>query len=221
MLQESAGSSDSVAMSGNRTPLSAGGNGGTVPLTWLLLAGGLIVMAALGWRALRALGVRKHLRDGLSSPDPDVRIDAVSRAGELGLATSSPLLLRLVQTEQEPAVLAAVVRTVASRQWEPASTARLVELRLWARGYVEAHPELRRAENVGEPLLPGVGGAAIVPSLDPVRSINYQRGSDALPTPVPLAQRRTDLQDPDALAPVRVMVTGAGGPAGVAVIREL
>jgi carbamoyl-phosphate synthase large subunit len=118
-------------------------------------------------------------------------------------------------------VLAAVIRTVAGRQWEPASTARLVELRLWARAFVEAHPELRRAENVGEPLLPGVGGVATVPSLDPARAIRYQRGSDAISVPVPLEQRRTELEDPDALGPVRVLVTGAGGPAGVAVIQDL
>ena len=38
---------------------------------------------------------------------------------------------------------------------------------------------------------------------------------------MPLEQRRAELDDPDALGPVRVLVTGAGGPAGVAVIQEL
>ena len=100
----------------------------------------------------------------------------MQQAGELGLATSAPLLLRLVASEPDPSVLAAVIRTVAGRQWEPASTARLVELRLWARAFVEAHPELRRAENVGEPLLPGVGGVATVPSLDPARADQVPTG---------------------------------------------
>jgi carbamoyl-phosphate synthase large subunit len=213
--------SDSVDMTGPWL-LSAGKGGGTtVSLSWLWLLGALLVVSALVWRGVRAAGVRRKLRAGLRSPETPVRIDAVRQAGELGLASSAPLLLRLVQSEPEPAVLAAVIRTVASRQWEPASTARLVELRLWARAFVEAHPELRRAENVGEPLLPGVGGAATVPSLDPARAIKYQRGSDALALPMPLEQRRADLDDPDALGPVRVLVTGAGGPAGVAVIQEL
>jgi carbamoyl-phosphate synthase large subunit len=190
-------------------------------LSWLLVLGAVIVVGALVWRGVRAAGVRRGLRTGLRSTDSAVRIDSVQQAGELGLATSAPLLLRLAQSEPEPAVLAALIRVIASRQWEPASTARLVELRLWARAFVEAHPELRRAENVGEPLLPGVGGAATVPSLDPVRSIKYQRGSDALQLPIALEQRRAELDDPDALGPVRVLVTGAGGPAGVAVIQEL
>ena len=202
--------------------LSAGQGGGrSLSLSWLLLLGVVLALSALVWRGLRAAGVRRKLRSGLRDTDAAVRIDSVLQAGELGLATSAPLLLRLVQSEPDPAVLAAVIRTVAGRQWEPASTARLVELRLWARAFVEAHPELRRAENVGEPLLPGVGGAATVPSLDPARAIKYQRGSDALQLPVPLDQRRAELDDADALGPVRVLVTGAGGPAGVAVILDL
>jgi carbamoyl-phosphate synthase large subunit len=221
MLKEIAARSDSVDMTGPWL-LSAGKGGGrTMSLSWLLVLGAILVVGAIIWRGVRAAAVRRKLRTGLRSPDPAVRRDSVQLAGELGLATCAPLLLRLVQAEPDPAVLATVIRVVASRQWEPASTARLVELRLWARAFVEAHPELRRADNVGEPLLPGVGGAATVPSLDPVRSIRYQRGSDALQLPVPLEQRRAELDDPDALAPVRVLVTGAGGPAGVAVIQAL
>jgi carbamoyl-phosphate synthase large subunit len=212
---------ESVDMSGPFLVAAGKGSGSSLSLSWLLLVGVLLVIGAIAWRGIRAAEVRRKLRVGLRSPEMAVRIDSVHQAGELGLATSAPLLLRLVQAEPEQAVLAAVIRTVAGRQWEPASTARLVELRLWARAFVEAHPELRRAENVGEPLLPGVGGAAPVPSLDPVRAIQYQRGSDALLLPVSLEQRRADLHDPDALGPVRVLVTGAGGPAGVSVIQEL
>ena len=201
--------------------IAAKGSGTSLSLSWLLLVGVLLIAGALAWRGVRAAEVRRRLKAGLRSPDAAVRLDAIHQAGELGLATSAPLLLRLVQSEPEPSVLAAVIRTVAGRQWEPASTARLVELRLWARAFVEAHPELRRAENVGEPLLPGVGGATVPPSLDPARAIRYQRGGDALSMPVSLEQRRAELDDPDALGPVRVLVTGAGGPAGVSVIREL
>jgi carbamoyl-phosphate synthase large subunit len=207
-------------MSG-RLLLAGKGDGMSLSVSWVLFAGVLLVVGALVWRGVRAAGVRTRLKAGLRSTDPTLRIDAIHQAGELGLATSAPLLLRLVQAEPEPTVLAAVVRTVAGRQWEPASTARLVELRLWARAFVDAHPELRRAENVGEPLRPGVGGVATVPSLDPARAIRYQRGGDALSLPVSLEQRREELEDPDALGPVRVLVTGAGGPAGVSVIQDL
>jgi carbamoyl-phosphate synthase large subunit len=206
-------------MSGPALALSGGSK--QLSLTWVLLAGVLLVIGALVWRGVRAAGVRRRLHTGLRSADPAVRIDAVEQAGELGLATSAPLLLRLVQGEPDPAVLATVIRTIASRQWEPASTARLVELRLWAKAFVEAHPELRRSQNTAEPLLPGVPGVATVPSLDPVRGIKYQRGSDSLQLPQPIEERRVELDDPDALSAVRVLVTGAGGPAGVAVIKDL
>ncbi|MDX6207909.1 MAG: hypothetical protein QOE24_300, partial [Frankiales bacterium] len=92
--------SDSVDMSGQWL-LSAGKGGASVSLSWLLLLGVLLVVAAVLWRGLRAAGVRRKLRTGLRSADPAVRIDAVHQAGELGLATTAPLLLRLVASEPD------------------------------------------------------------------------------------------------------------------------
>ena len=92
------------------------------------------------------LRVRTGITAGLRDEDPTVRGVAVQQAAEMGLASTAPALLRAVRAETDPAVLAAVVRAVAARQWEPASTGGIVELRLWARAYAEKHPELRRDE---------------------------------------------------------------------------
>jgi carbamoyl-phosphate synthase large subunit len=187
----------------------------------LLLAGlGLLAMA-LAWRAVRLVRVRRGVSAGLTDPDPGVRVAAVHQAAELGLATTAPALLRTVRAEDDPTVLAAVVHTVASRQWEPASTGQIVELRLWARAYADAHPELRGGRVATEPLLPGVAGATTPPSLDPARRHEFQRGAD-LRAPASAAPTEiTTAADPDPLHPTTVLVTGAGGAAGVAVIRAL
>ena len=114
---------------------------GTSALQLLVLGGiGLLAMA-VAWRAVRLARVRRGVRAGLADSDPRVRVAAVRQAAELGLATTSPALLRAVRAEKDTDVLAAVVETVASRQWEPASTGSIVELRLWARAYLDAHPE--------------------------------------------------------------------------------
>ncbi|HEV7207277.1 MAG TPA: ATP-grasp domain-containing protein [Mycobacteriales bacterium] len=187
----------------------------------LLAIGVLAVAGALLWRGSVALRVRHSVRTALQHESPAARIDAVRQAGELGLAASALPLLRLVRDESDQQVLTAVVRVVAERQWEPASTPRLVELRLWARAYLERHPELRGANNTSEPLLAGVPGSVGVPSLDPARAERFKRNSDTVhetDTPTP---PRLHVADADALSPVRVVVTGAGGPAGVAVIEAL
>ena len=141
----------------------------------------------------------------------------------MGLASTAPALLRAVRAETDPAVLAAVVRAVAARQWEPASTGGIVELRLWARAYAEKHPELRRTSSTS-PLLPGVAGAVPPPSLDPSRANEFRTRQDQVPD-LPHGSDepggRLPPEDLDRMSPVRVLVTGAGGPAGVAVIRAL
>jgi len=203
--------------------LIAGGTAsGTSTQTLALIAVGIAaVAAAFAWRWVMASRVRRSVRSGLEHQDVDVRLDAVRQAAELGLAGSAPALLRLVRDETDPRVLTTVVRVVAERQWEPASTPRLVELRLWSRAYLERHPELRRANNTTEPLLAGVSGATTVPSLDPARSARFRRALDAIHEAETPSNRRTVAGDSDALNPVRVLVTGAGGPAGVAVIQAL
>jgi carbamoyl-phosphate synthase large subunit len=187
----------------------------------LLVLGGLGLLAmAVAWRAVRLARVRRGVRAGLADADAGVRVAAVRQAAELGLATTAPALLRAVRAEQDTDVLAAVVETVAGRQWEPASTGSIVELRLWARAYLDAHPELRARRAGSEPLLAGVAGATTPPSLDPARAVQFQRGADVL---VPQTRTRSaDLEaDPDPLHSTTVLVTGVGGAAGVAVVRAL
>lgn len=204
------------------SPLAAGA--GLVPgasLPQLLLLVGLALLAmAVAWRTVRLSRVRRGVRAGLFDADASVRAAAVAQAAELGLASTAPGLLRAVRAEQDPAVLAAVIAMVASRQWEPASTGSIVELRLWARAYLDNHPELRARRHGSAPMLAGVAGATRPPSLDPARSARFQRGADVAaqePDPAP----GHEAGDPDPLHSTTVLVTGVGGAAGVAVLRAL
>jgi carbamoyl-phosphate synthase large subunit len=200
--------------------LAAGGGLLSDPtaLQLLLLAGlGLLAMAA-AWRFVRLARVRRGVRAGLTDADPRVRTAAVQQAAELGLATTAPALLRTVRAEKEQEVLAAVVETVAGRQWEPASTGSIVELRLWARAYLDSHPELRARRTGTPPLLAGVAGSTTPPSLDPKRVDRFYRGADVAVEPMV----HSDLPaDPDPLHSTTVLVTGVGGAAGVSVVRAL
>lgn len=210
--------------------LSLGAGAQPAGLTLLALLIGLAgLLVAVSWRLVRVLRVRRGLLSGLRDPDADVRIAAVTQAAEIGLASTASALLRAVREESDLRVLAAVVRAVAARQWEPASTSGIVELRLWARAYAERHPEVRPA-SMTQPLMPGIAGAVPPPSLDPRRAEEFRTRSDHVPegavvTPRPeAAPSRTSPwlpADPDPLHPTTVLVTGAGGPAGVAVIRAL
>jgi carbamoyl-phosphate synthase large subunit len=192
--------------------------------TAALFLGIALVCAALTWRAIRYARVRQGIRVGLADEDAAMRIAAVRQAVELGLAGTAPMLLRAVRVETDPRVQAAVIEAVASRQWEPASTAAIVELRLWAKAYSDTRFELQRPGTGTDPLLPGVPGVVLPPSLHPLREKEFRRRNA---TDVATADEQTDathstwVPDPDPLAPVRVLVTGAGGAAGVAVIRAL
>ncbi len=196
---------------------------GPDPALLAVLVGMSALVMALAWRTVRRLRVRRGIVAGLRHSDPGVREVAVVQAADMGLATTAGMLLRAVRAEADPAVLAAVVRAVAGRQWEPASTAGIVELRLWARAYAEKHPELRRGTS-SAPMLPGVVGAVPAPSLDPARAEEFRTRQDQVPDlngPAEPELRYGPPDDDDRMGPVRVLVTGAGGPAGVAVIQAL
>jgi carbamoyl-phosphate synthase large subunit len=192
---------------------------GATVLQILLLVGLALLAMAAAWRTVRLARVRSGVRAGLTAEDPAVRSAAVRQAAELGLAATAPSLLRAVRAEKDPAVLAAVIETVAGRQWEPASTGSIVELRLWARAYLDTHPELRARRNGSQPILAGVAGATTPPSLDPKQSARFQRGADvAVDESSDVAP---ETADPDPLHSTTVLVTGVGGAAGVAVLRAL
>lgn len=193
---------------------------GSTALQMLVLVGLALLAMAAGWRAVRLARVRRGVRAGLTDADALVRAAAVLQAAELGLAATAPSLLRAVRAEHDPVVLAAVIETIAARQWEPASTASIVELRLWARAYLDTHPELRARRHGSQPILAGIAGATTPPSLDPARSARFQRGADvAVDDEAASASRET--ADPDPLHSTSVLVTGVGGAAGVAVLRAL
>ncbi len=192
---------------------------GATMLQILVLVGLALLAMAVAWRTVRLARVRRGVRAGLAHDDPAVRAAAVLQAAELGLAATAPSLLRAVRAEKDPAVLAAVIETVAGRQWEPASTGSIVELRLWARAYLDTHPELRARRHGSQPILAGVAGATVPPSLDPARSARFQRGADVAAEEPPAAVLET--ADPDPLHSTTVLVTGVGGAAGVAVLRAL
>jgi len=196
------------------------------PGAFILAVGALAV--AIAWRTVRRVRMRRGINAALRDEDAAIRIAAVQHAAEIGLGSTAPALLRAVREETNPAVLGAVVLAVATRQWEPASTARIVELRLWAKAYAERHPELRRGHLSEAPLLPGVAGAVPPPSLDPSRADEFRTRSDQVSVAPPPGGGTSSVPpvaampaDDDALSPVRVLVTGAGGPSGVAVIRAL
>jgi carbamoyl-phosphate synthase large subunit len=209
--------------------LSADGLAGSALPSVALLIGLAALLVAVGWRTVRFVRVRRGINAGLRDADAGVRVAAVLQAAEIGLASTAPALLRAVREERDPAVLAAVVRTVAARQWEPASTSGIVELRLWARAYAAKHPEARPAGQ-SEPMLPGIAGVVPPPSLDPRRADEFRTRSDQVPDDALVTLRSGHglpqvspwlEPDPDPLHPTTVLVTGAGGPAGVAVIRAL
>jgi len=192
--------------------------------TVALILGVALILAGIAWRAVRYARVRKAISAGLAEENPDLRIAAVKQAVELGLATTAPALLRAARIETDPRVRACVIEAVASRQWEPASTAAIVELRLWAKAYSDTATELQRPATGTDPLLPGVAGAVLPPSLHPLREKEFRRrnATDVETTEADDDEPAFTVQpDPDPLAPVRVLVTGAGGAAGVAVIRAL
>jgi carbamoyl-phosphate synthase large subunit len=192
--------------------------------TFAIFLGVALIAAGFAWRSVRYARVRRGIRVSLADAEPAIRVAAVRQAAELGLATTAPALLRAVRVEKDPTVLAVVIESVASRQWEPASSAAIVELRLWAKAYSDTRAELQKPGAGNEPLLPGVAGTVAPPSLHPLREKEFRRrnATDVARDVVDDEQQPPTLgPDPDPLAPVRVLVTGAGGAAGVAVIRAL
>ena len=81
-----------------------------------LIVGLAALGAAVGWRLVRLMRVRRGIAAGLRHEDPTVRSVAVQQAAEMGLASTAPSLLRAVRAETDPSVLAAVVRAMAARQ---------------------------------------------------------------------------------------------------------
>jgi carbamoyl-phosphate synthase large subunit len=162
--------------------------------TWVELAAGvaLLVVAAYWQSAVRRRS-QSFLQRALSDDDPTHRVAALDVLAARGVERHVPLLLERIHNERDETVLRALAETVARNQWLPVDRADVAELRMWAARHLQSVP--------AEPV--------------------------AAPPPLAVAPERKVIAPTPAadVAPIgegiRVLVTGAGGPAGVSVIRAL
>jgi carbamoyl-phosphate synthase large subunit len=177
-------------------------------MSWLaenraLMGGAILLAAAVSFWLVRRRhrAARTFLRQAVGDPDPETRAAALALLGQTGLARHLDLLVGLVERESSPFVLDALAGAVVRNQWEPVADARLLELRLWAQRHVNGHgPHRGGASTAEEPTLPGSGNGGHRHSV--VRDSRTTGGPGLRPD-------------------MGVLVTGAGGPAGVAVIQAL
>jgi carbamoyl-phosphate synthase large subunit len=203
-------------------------------------AGVALVLAAGVWRIVARRRVTAGIRRALLDSDPERRRAAVFLAAERGVGRFADLLLERTEQERSRLVRDALAEVVARSQWEPADRHEMVELRLWAHGQREeaaARPEPAPAPLAvvqPEPAPPTVSVKTADVSdhsskmEDEVRDTVHtapasdlgegRRRSGAATSPARPAPR---VRARARRAAVSVLVTGAGGPAGVAVIRAL
>ena len=188
-----------------------------------ILARGADALRTASWRRGRLAAPAGGLADtGAGTWTPTSGSAAVAgRPQKLGLATTAPSLLA-VRAEKDPAVLAAVIETVAGRQWEPASTGRSGAAALgpgttWTPTPRTPGPP-RTAPSRSSA---GIAGATTPPSLDPARSARFQRGAD-------VATEESSGRGPASRPPTPTRCTAppswspaSGGAAGVAVCARL
>jgi carbamoyl-phosphate synthase large subunit len=190
---------------------------------------GLVYRYVLPDRVARWMGARREAeridyRIGhLPSAERAARVRAL--AGD-GLGAHAASLVAVATYDDDPAVLDALAESIAARQWEPVTNHRVAALRLWARGWLLQHPEQECASGA-RPDGPEPPTQRLWPPADrpvprppvpvPPRSRPPARPDDpGRPMPSSLPQPRPPAADGPA-----VLVTGAGGPAGVAVVRRL
>jgi len=202
----------------------------------------LLVVAAVWARRLKRQAVRQ-LRLAMLDPDPATRKAALFVAAERGLGPFADLLVERAHEEADSHVRHALAQAVARSQWEPADSGPLVELRLWAQGLLadaapatsQAAVAVATAPPTPPPTTPFWGpGAGQEPVIHPQNANgngNGHNGNGPPPTlvretrPYPTSRTKVDgvavetrVRRPGRLT---VVVTGAGGPAGVAVIKAL
>jgi carbamoyl-phosphate synthase large subunit len=140
---------------------------------------------------------------------PMERIATVQRLVEDGLGTHTASLLAVATYDEDVAVLDALAQAVAARQWEPVTNERIAALRLWARGWLFA----RRLGGARQAAVDSAGAASYSADQDTVQP-RRMPSLPPVPVPRPRCGRHRERQP-------AVLVTGAGGPAGVAVVRRL
>ncbi|MGH9292908.1 MAG: ATP-grasp domain-containing protein [Acidimicrobiales bacterium] len=162
------------------------------------VAGAALVGAALTWRLTARRGARNAIRSALRSPERESRLAALHIIASEGVASYSSVLRERAGAETDPEIRRTLAEVVARAQWEPAADEALVELRLWA------HRQLAKASDG--------------PAVEPESGDGAADGAGEGAPPVEPRWWRLAPKDP---SPATVLVTGAGGPAGVAVIRWL
>jgi HAMP domain-containing protein len=131
--------------------------------TTVLVAAGVAALgAAFAWRQAARHSRKARLIRRFASPMAERRPTAGAELVELGLGRACRPVLAHVQQEDDPQVRLAIALAVAKRQWEPGGSARVADLRSWARaelehqGY-EVHalgPAFTRLSDMGGPRLP-------------------------------------------------------------------
>jgi carbamoyl-phosphate synthase large subunit len=99
-----------------------------------------VIIGGVAWRVTRRWLVRRSLSLALRSPRESRRQVAVRECVEVGIAETAAMLVRHLRQETSPAVLRELAVALAERQWEPASKAAILKLRIWAREYGIEHP---------------------------------------------------------------------------------
>lgn len=161
------------------------------------------------------------------------RVEAVRALCEDGLGVHTATLLAVASYDDDEQVLDALATSIAARQWEPVVSEQVAALRLWARAWLHDHPEMQRegrdVTRSDTPPSPDADPSAQSGPVAerPAGKLAALRGLERL---VPAGFASTPPLDAslrpaaEHLAPISkpgVLVTGAGGPAGVAVIRRL
>ena len=172
--------------------------------------GVVMLVAALVWRMRAGRQTVDRVRLALLDADPNVRQAAIKLAAERGLSRYADLLLERTRQETSTSpVLATLAATVAQRQWEPADSPEMLDLRLWAHTQLNDDGSgTRISVKTPEILVPE--RTETEETAAPVERPLKARTRRA--TPRPAAVRRGGLV---------VAVTGAGGAAGIAVVRAL
>ena len=135
------------------------------------------------------------------------RIQLVRRWGEEGLAYHRFALVTVAAFEEDDNVIQALVDVIAKRQWEPVSVYAVSALRLWARGWLMTRHAAAS--------LPPV----VIENAEPT---TVKGGKGKKSRRRAMLDTNSKSKDQGAVAsPRTVAVTGAGGPAGVAVVRAL
>lgn len=151
----------------------------------LLIAGGIaVIFVALGWRLLaRQHQVGRVEHQLVQATEPVERARAGGALVDLGLRRAARPVLAAMANEHDDRVRLSVALAVGRRQWEPASVARVSQLRAWAsdeldhQGHKRAvfPPALTRLSDMGGPrpteqTEPSAPAAAPTPPAAPVPS---------------------------------------------------